>query len=175
MRLTEEDIDLLAQGNGSCVVVERIRGLERRFEGKITQSKKFQRVAKMANAFCDIANRIAPIIQLMLPQSPEYAIPMGCLTLLFKVSLYSGGVVVLLRSGQTVAFKNEKEEAFIDQVTRMADNLPIADFYRDVFPTSQMIAAVTSVYLNMLSFLEHALAYYCLGSLSESIIHTKVS
>jgi hypothetical protein len=53
---------------------------------KAEKGKKMKHAVDLANGFCEVAARLSPVLQVMVPQTPEYAVPFGCLTLLFKVS-----------------------------------------------------------------------------------------
>jgi hypothetical protein len=68
-----------------------------------------------------------------------------------------------------IATKNEKQGIILDYISRLALGLPLADFYREVFPTDEMKTIVASMYVEVVEFLDRATSYYCLGSLSESL------
>jgi hypothetical protein len=86
LNLSAEDRALLAGSHGSSLVINRIRTLEKDILARAEKGKKAKRAADLANGFCEVAARLSPMLQVMIPQSPEYAVPFGCLTLLFKVS-----------------------------------------------------------------------------------------
>lgn len=86
LNLSAEDRALLAGSHGSSLVINRIRTLEKDILARAEKGKKAKRAADLANGFCEVAARLSPMLQVMVPQTPEYAVPFGCLTLLFKVS-----------------------------------------------------------------------------------------
>lgn len=46
-----------------------------------------QKVTSFADGIVKIAVKIKPIVDIFIPQSPEYSIPYACLWIIFKVSL----------------------------------------------------------------------------------------
>jgi hypothetical protein len=86
LNLSAEDRALLVGSHSSSLVISRIRTLEQDILAKTEKGKKTKRAADLANGFCEVAARLSPVLQVMIPQTPEYAVPFGCLTLLFKVS-----------------------------------------------------------------------------------------
>jgi hypothetical protein len=86
LNLSVEDRTLLVGSRGSLLVISRIRAIERDISMKTEKGKKMKLVVDLANGFCEVAARLSPVLQVMVPQTPEYAVPFGCLTLLFKVS-----------------------------------------------------------------------------------------
>jgi hypothetical protein len=85
LNLSAEDQNLIEGCDGSLIVTARIRDLQRVIEAK-AKGKRAKRTVDLANTFCEIAARVCPIAQVMVPQSLEYTLPFGCLALLFKVS-----------------------------------------------------------------------------------------
>jgi hypothetical protein len=88
LNLSAEDRALLVGSHSSPLVISRIRTLEQDILAKTEKGKKTKRAADLANGFCEVAARLSPVLQVMIPQTPEYAVPFGCLTLLFKVSTW---------------------------------------------------------------------------------------
>ena len=86
LNLSVEDRALLVGSRGSSLVTSRIRAIERDILMKTEKGKKMKPAVDLANGFCEVAARLSPVLQVMVPQTPEYAVPFGCLTLLFKVS-----------------------------------------------------------------------------------------
>lgn len=86
LNLSAEDRALLVGSGGSSLVISRIRTLEQTILVKTEKEKKNKRAADLADGFCEVAARVSPMLQVMVPQTPEYTVPFGCLTLLFKVS-----------------------------------------------------------------------------------------
>ena len=44
------------------------------------------RIAQLTNGFCGFATRVSGIVNILVPQSPEYTIAFGLLEIVFKVS-----------------------------------------------------------------------------------------
>jgi hypothetical protein len=63
--------------------------------------------------------------------------------------------------------KNEKQAALSGYFLRLSQSLPLADFYKDVFPTIDMKRTVASMYIEIIALIEQATKYYCLGSLGN--------
>jgi hypothetical protein len=63
--------------------------------------------------------------------------------------------------------KNEKQAVLSDFFLKLAHSLPLADFYRKIFPTDEMKQAVASIYIEIVDLIERATKYYCLGILSK--------
>jgi hypothetical protein len=62
--------------------------------------------------------------------------------------------------------RNERESNLSDFLLKFSHSLPLAEFYRKVFPTTEMKTVVASMYIEIVDLLERATKYYCLGSLS---------
>lgn len=50
-----------------------------------SKPKLLQKVDASAHALIKIAMQIKPVIDVLIPQSPEYSVPYACLWILFKV------------------------------------------------------------------------------------------
>jgi hypothetical protein len=74
----------------------------------------------------------------------------------------------MLTSLYAVAIRNERETNLSDFLTRFSHTLPLAEFYREVFPTNEMKTVVASMYIEIVDLLERATKYYCIGSLGTS-------
>ena len=103
------------------------------------------------NGFCEFAGQLSGIVQILLPQSPEYTVTYGLLSLLFKA----------------VVDKQKQQERLAVHVETLRFKLPLVDFYQKVFPTNQMKMVVAQLYTNVLLFLQEALAYYRSGRLDR--------
>ena len=89
LHLSTADRALLAGSGGSSLVAARIRSLEGEIVSKTNTGSKMKRVTDLANTFCEFAARVTPVLQVMVPQSPEYNVPFGCIALIFKVCVLS--------------------------------------------------------------------------------------
>jgi hypothetical protein len=87
LNLSEEDQDLLASTNGTAFVLERLRDVEKQVLAKNGKETWLRQVKDWGNSFSKITTQFAGIIQMMVPQSPEYAVPVALLLALFKVYL----------------------------------------------------------------------------------------
>jgi hypothetical protein len=87
LNLSEEDQDLLASTNGTAFVLERLRDVEKQVLAKNGKETWLRQVKDWGNSFCKITTQFAGVIQIMVPQSPEYAVPVALLLALFKVYL----------------------------------------------------------------------------------------
>ncbi len=85
LHLSSTDRALLAGSGGSSLVAAKIRSLEGDFLSRTNAGNRMKRVTDLANTFCEFAARVAPVLQVMVPQSPEYNVPFGCVVLIFKV------------------------------------------------------------------------------------------
>lgn len=85
LHLPPEDRALLTRSGGSTVVAAKIRSLEEDILAKTEKGNKAKRVTDLANVFCEFGARVTPVLQVMVPQSPEYNVPFGCVALIFKV------------------------------------------------------------------------------------------
>lgn len=74
--------------NGTAYVVRRLREMESTISAKEGEGKWLNQIKSWTTSFCEIATRFGGIIQMMVPQSPEYAIPAALLLFLFKVDIF---------------------------------------------------------------------------------------
>lgn len=89
LRLSTADRAILTGSGGSTLVATKIRDLEEDILAKTAKGSKTKRVTDLANTFCEFAARVTPVLQVMVPQSPEYNVPFGCVALIFKVCIAS--------------------------------------------------------------------------------------
>lgn len=89
LHLSAADRALLAGSGGSSLVAAKIRSLEGEILSKTNAGSKMKRVTELTNTFCEFAARVTPVLQVMVPQSPEYNVPFGCIALIFKVCILS--------------------------------------------------------------------------------------
>jgi hypothetical protein len=62
--------------------------------------------------------------------------------------------------------KREREESLISYIQTLSAQLPLVDFYKTIFPTNPMKMSVARIYVQIMSLLDEALAYYRGGRLS---------
>jgi hypothetical protein len=64
----------------------RVERERKRVEVKQASKQEWlQTLQKVASKILDIATELKPIIDIFVPQSPEYSVPYACLWLVFKV------------------------------------------------------------------------------------------
>jgi hypothetical protein len=83
--MSQEDQSQLLGGDGGAFVVRRLREMENTILAKEGEGKWLNQIKSWTTSFCEIATRFGGIIQMMIPQSPEYAVPAALLLFLFKV------------------------------------------------------------------------------------------
>jgi hypothetical protein len=89
LHLSPADRALLAGSGGSSLLTAKIRSLEEDILLKTKKGSRLMRVTELANTFCEFAARVTPVLQVMVPQTPEYNVPFGCVALIFKVGVLS--------------------------------------------------------------------------------------
>jgi hypothetical protein len=65
--------------------------------------------------------------------------------------------------------KKEREESLLSYIKAISSQLPLMDFYQNIFPTNPMKICVASIYVQIMSLLDEALAYYRGGKLSKPL------
>lgn len=103
-----------------------------------------KKVGNFVETFSEFATRTSGIIELLVPQSPEYRITYGVLLLVFK----------------TVFKRKETQESLLAYIQKLSSRLPIVDFYGKVFPSNGMKILVVSIYVEILNLLNEAIVYY---------------
>jgi hypothetical protein len=86
--LTLRTAEWLSTPDGYIYVQNQIRELaERQRKIEDEQSEWGKLTTDFANNFCDFAYKLSGILNILVPQSPEYSIPYGALIVIFKVSV----------------------------------------------------------------------------------------
>jgi len=85
LNLSPEQRTLITETRGCTHVKERIRVIEQEILAKAEKGKYTKRLADLADAFCEFATRISSVVEILIPQSPEYTIPFNCILLIFQV------------------------------------------------------------------------------------------
>jgi hypothetical protein len=95
LKVSREDRNLLnirtaewlSTSNGHIYVQNQIRELgEQQQKIEDEQSEWWKLTADFANNFCDFTYKLSGILNILVPQSPEYSITYGALIVIFKVS-----------------------------------------------------------------------------------------
>ncbi|KAL7935702.1 hypothetical protein V8C35DRAFT_297994 [Trichoderma chlorosporum] len=103
-----------------------------------------ERMDMLAKAVVEVARRIKPIIDILLPQSYGYSVPYACLWLIYK----------------GISDRKDKIESVLGFITSLAQNIPIFEAYGDMFPTDDMKHALAEFYIHTLDLLWRLSEYY---------------
>lgn len=71
---------------------------------------------------------------------------------------------------QAVVTKNDREEALMEHLVKLAAKLPVIDFYNTTFPTPKMKVTIANLYSEVMNFLDNALSYYHGGRLGLYLV-----
>ncbi|KAG6353257.1 hypothetical protein INS49_007556 [Diaporthe citri] len=161
MDLTTEEEDLLFKPPSDGVEVKvRIELVLMDMQKREKRPEWLEKTRHFFHGFCKVVDRTSALVQPMLPQSPEYTVTFGLLILLFRA----------------VATKNDREEALMEHLDKLAAKLPVVDFYNNTFPTAKMKLTVSKLYAEVMSFFDNALSYYHggrLAKLADALFRTK--
>ncbi|KAJ9144050.1 hypothetical protein NKR23_g6060 [Pleurostoma richardsiae] len=103
-----------------------------------------QKVSSFANGVIKVATQIKPVIDIFVPQSPEYTVPYACLWIIF----------------QGVTSRKEKSDSVLGLITSLSEDLPLLETYKDLFPNDEMKRALAEFYLHILDLLWRLSKYY---------------
>lgn len=79
--------DWLSTSDGHLYVQRQIREVaEQQQKLNEEESEPWKLTRDCANSFCDFAVKLSGIVNILIPQSPEYSIPYSALIVVFKVS-----------------------------------------------------------------------------------------
>lgn len=77
----------LSTSDGHLYVQRQIREIaDQQQKLEDSESETWKLTKDFANSFCDFTVKLSGIVNIMIPQSPEYSIPYGALVVIFKVS-----------------------------------------------------------------------------------------
>ncbi|KAK3985454.1 hypothetical protein QBC44DRAFT_299081 [Cladorrhinum sp. PSN332] len=107
-------------------------------------NKRSGRVSEFIYQFAAFAEQASSLVMVLLPESPEYKVTFGMIFLLFKA----------------VVTQRDREEALTELIKSISQRLPVAEFYKTVFPTNSMKAAVARIYACIMKILDEALVYF---------------
>ena len=86
LKLQSDELDLLDSPVEPEKVVEKIKEIQAELEKKSTeQHPSLKRASEFMTSFCTFADKTSGLVNLLLPQSPEYTVTFGMLFILFKV------------------------------------------------------------------------------------------
>ncbi|KAM0454436.1 hypothetical protein ACHAPV_008306 [Trichoderma viride] len=111
---------------------------------RASKPELLQKVENSAHTLIGIATQIKPMIDMFIPQSPEYSIPYACLWVLFK----------------GISDRKDKIDSVHSLVASLSEDIPIFELYKDLFPTNDMKQALTEFYIHTLNLLWRLSMYY---------------
>ncbi|KAK3390059.1 hypothetical protein B0H63DRAFT_464717 [Podospora didyma] len=103
-----------------------------------------QKVQSTAYSILRITSELKPIIDVFVPESPEYSVPYHCLWIVFK------GFVA----------RKDKKDSVLDQMASLSEDLHIFEAYRDMFPTDEMKHTLAELYIHTTDLLWRLAKYY---------------
>ncbi|KAH8883296.1 hypothetical protein GQ53DRAFT_753005 [Thozetella sp. PMI_491] len=158
LKLHDDELDLLASAIKPENVVEKLQEIQTHLEGKLSRkSATMKKLSKFVISFCTFAEKTSGVVNLLLPQSPEYTVTFGMLFILFKA----------------VVTRKDREDSLTTYIESISTQLPLAEFYKTVFPTNSMKACVARIYSHIMKLLDEALIYYRswrLGKLVDAVL-----
>ncbi|KAF2100847.1 hypothetical protein NA57DRAFT_74446 [Rhizodiscina lignyota] len=153
LRLEPDEAKLLSQSTSPHTIIERLKDIQDEQEKRAHRPALAQRSSKFLEEFCTFADRTSNIVMLLIPQSPEYTVTFGMLFILFNA----------------VVTKKEREESLLSYIKTLGSQLPLMEFYSNVFPTNGMKEAVVKIYVGIQRLLDEAVAYYRGGKLRKIV------
>jgi hypothetical protein len=85
-RLTKHEDEVLQKTNGLEAVLEDLVRVQELASIQQKKSRASKATTDFTNAFCEFSLRFSSIVKILLPESPEYTISFGLLSLLFQVA-----------------------------------------------------------------------------------------
>ncbi|KIM98562.1 hypothetical protein OIDMADRAFT_56911 [Oidiodendron maius Zn] len=151
LKLSDEEQELLSAPPKAEDLRQRLKDIGEVQERQLKKSKMGRISSEFVNGFCDVAIRTSGIVEILLPQSPEYTVTYGLLIILFK----------------SVVTKKDREEFLSTYLESLAGRLPLIEFYQTTFPTDAMKLAVAGIFVEMMRLLDEALIYCRSGRLGK--------
>lgn len=152
-------------------IVERER---KRVEAKQASKPEWlQTLKNVASGFVRIATELKPIIDIFVPQSPEYSVPYACLWIVFKVCCRQSSRCLVRReagsdASQGFAARKEKIDSVLGLIISLSEDIRVFDAYKDMFPTDDMKITLAEFYIHTVDLLWRLAKYYSHKSLCES-------
>lgn len=165
LKLSHAERDLLEKSDSLDIIVKRMKAVMKEYDDETEQSPAVKKLGRFVNSFCEFATRMSGLVQILLPNSPEYTITFGSMMIIFTVHIDKFPWLISSNYMQAVVEKQEKQDALSDFLEKLTNKLPILDFYRTIFPTNDMKTTVAALYVAIIVFLEQAARYYCTGRL----------
>ncbi|KAH8891769.1 hypothetical protein GQ53DRAFT_719454 [Thozetella sp. PMI_491] len=116
-----------------------------RIQNKQSLRKEWaQVVSKAAHGFASLVVHLKPVIDVFVPQSPEYTVPYACILIIFK----------------GFAARKTKTDSVLGLIKALEDDMPLLEAYGDMFPTDVMKTALAQLYLQTADLLWRLARYY---------------
>lgn len=148
LNLQDEDRQLAELGSDRGLkpgnILSKLLAIQAEMEKKTNRKSGPKTISKFVNTFSAFADKASSIIMVLLPQSPEYTVTFGVLFLLFKA----------------VVTKKDREDALTKLLDSISQRLPLAEFYKTLFPSNSIKASVARIYAHMAKILDEALIYF---------------
>ncbi|KAF2450123.1 hypothetical protein P171DRAFT_481163 [Karstenula rhodostoma CBS 690.94] len=142
--LTANELDSIKSTHGLDVLIQKIQQTIDSQEQSSSRHPATKKAGQFVEIFSEFVTRTSGIIELLVPQSPEYRMTYGVLLLVFK----------------TVFKGRETQESLLTYIQTLSARLPIVDFYSKVFPSNGVKIRVVSIYVEILNLLNEAIVYY---------------
>jgi hypothetical protein len=66
-----------------------------------------------------------------------------------------------------VVGKKKKKQQLNDFISKLQQQMPLVEFYKDEVPTNSMKSVVVAIYVQIMDFLSRAVTYYTTGSVGK--------
>jgi hypothetical protein len=142
--LTADELESVHSARGLDVLMRKIQQTTEAQEQASKRHTVMKKAGHFVEVFSEFVTRTSGIIELLVPQSPEYRMTYGALLLVFK----------------TVFKRKETQESLLVYIQKLSARLPIVDFYSKVFPSNGMKIVVVSIYVEILNLLNEAIVYF---------------
>jgi hypothetical protein len=159
----------------SHLLIRLIANKEKELKDKLdNEPEGLAKVSKLGNQLVVIATRLKPVIDLLVPESPEYQVPYNCLMIIFDVSLPTLTIAsnYILTNSQGFIARKEKMDKIPEQMRLLSANLTVLQFYKDIFPTTEMKTSLAEYYLHTLDLLWRLARYSRLGFFGTAASHS---
>jgi hypothetical protein len=93
------------------------------------------------------AQVLKPVIDVLVPQSPEYTVPYACVWIVFKGFLA----------------RKEKKDSVPDLIKSLSEDLPLFNAYQVLAPTDLMKSTLAELYIHSADFVWRLAEYYSHG------------
>jgi hypothetical protein len=142
--LDADEFESVNSARGLDILMKKIQQTTEAREQASQKHPIMKKAGHFVEVFSEFVTRTSVIIELLLPQSPEYRTTYGVLLLVFK----------------TVFKRKETQESLLAYIQKLSVRLPIVDFYAELFPSYRAKKIVVSIYVEILNLLNEAIVYY---------------